>query len=528
MTNSFGEFSRAKMFLCIGTNMIEAHPVAATFLKNAVANGAELIVVDPRKHKLVDQANIFAQIKVGSDIAFINGLMNVLIAEDLYDKEFVTKYCENFEAVETEVKNYPPEKAAEICGVTADLIRQIARKLAKVKPAMLCYTLGITEHTCGVNNVLSVANLQMMLGNMGMECGGVNPLRGQNNVQGACDMGALPNVYPGYQAVINPEARAKFEKAWKVTGMDDKAGLMMPRMFEGMAEGKIRVFWCFGEDPAKTEPDLSKVHHELGSVEFMISQEIFLTETAKYAHVILPAASWGEYEGTFTNSERRVNRVRKAAEPPGEARPDWWIFKEVAGRLGHNWKSASAQEIWDDEASKLAPALAGIKYSRLEGDGLQWPCPTEDHCGTCVLHVGGKFTRGKGLFQAVGWTPPAEVPDEEYPFVLSTGRRLYQYNSANQSSRAGMNALFPEETVDISFADAQRLGIKDRESVKVRSRRGEVTVPARLTDELPAGLVWMSFHHQKGNSNWVTNPVFDPVSLTAEYKACAVRVEKIG
>jgi len=501
--------------------------VAATFVKNAVDKGAELIVVDPRRQKLVEYASVFAQINVGSDIAFLNGLMNVLIEEDLYDKQFVANFCENFDELKNTVIKYPPERAAEICGISAEMIRIIAHKLAAVRPSMLCYTLGITEHTCGVNNVMSIANLQMMLGNVGADCGGVNPLRGQNNVQGACDMGALPNVFPGYQSVTNPEVRDKFEKAWNVTGLDDKLGLMMPHMFEGMAEGKIRFFWCFGEDPAKTEPDIGKVRKELSSMEFMVSQEIFLTETAKFAHVILPSAAWSEADGTYTNSERRVNRVRKVSEAPGEAKPNWWIFKEVARRLGYNWNSNSPQEIWDNEISNLAPSFAGIKYARIEGDGLQWPCTDENHCGTCVLHQGGKFTRGKGLFKGIGWTPPAEVPDKKYPFVLSTGRRLFQYNSANQSSRAGMDILFPEETVDISPIDAEKLGITQGEWVKVSSRRGSVTVIARITKEVPGGMVWMSFHHQEGNSNWLTNAAFDPVSLTAEYKACAVRVDKI-
>ena len=526
MTNSIAEFRCAKSFFCIGTNMTEAHPVIATFVINAVERGADLIVVDPRKQKLADYASIFAQIKVGSDIAFLNGLMNVLIAEGLYDKEFVANFCDNFDEVKVVTRNYTPERAAEICGVPAQVIREIARRLAKVKPTMLCYTLGITEHTCGVHNVFSVANLQMMLGNMGVECGGVNPLRGQNNVQGACDMGALPNVYHGYHPVASPESKYKFEKAWG-TALSDKPGLMMPQMFEGMSSGKIRFFWCFGEDPAKTEPDLNKLQRELSSVEFMVSQEIFMTETAKFAHVILPAAAWGEADGTYTNSERRINRVRKVSEAPGMARPNWWIFREVARRMGHNWDSGSAQEIWDKEISELAPAMRGIKYYRLEGDGLQWPCIDEDHCGTPVLHKGGRFAAGLGLFKPVDWTPPAEMPNGEYPFILSTGRRLYQYNAGNQSSRGGMDVLLPEETVDLSSVDADELGIVEGERVKVSSRRGSVTVRARIVHEVPKGMVWMSFHHQPGNANWLTNSVYDPLTLTAEYKACAVRVEKI-
>jgi len=527
MTNSFEEFSRAKMFLCIGTNMIEAHPVAATFLKNAVLKGAELIVVDPRKQPLVSFATLHVPIKVGSDIAFLNGVMNVLITEDLYDKEFVSSCCIGFEELKEKILEYPLKRAAEVTGVSEDMIRDVARRLAAADSCMLCYTLGITEHTCGKNNVMSTANLQMLLGNMGKECGGVNPLRGQNNVQGACDMGALPNVFPGYQQVTNADARAKFEKAWGVKNLPDTNGLMIPQMMEGLVDGKVKAFYIFGENLANSEPDIAKVEHELESAEFVVCQDIFPTETTRFADVILPAAAWSEDDGTFTNSERRVSRVRKISEPPGIAKPNWWIFKEIAKRMGHEWTSSSSQEIWDNEVSVLAPALCGIKYRRIEGDGLQWPCPNEEHPGTCFLHREGKFTCGLGQFNPVDWTPPAEVPDEEYPFVLSTGRRLYQYHTRTQTGRAGMDFLLPEETADISPADAERLGIAHDEMIRVRSRRGDVKVKANVTEQIPPGMVWMAFHFRDACANWLTNPVFDPATQTAEYKACAVTVEKL-
>ncbi|OPY75132.1 MAG: Formate dehydrogenase H [Syntrophorhabdus sp. PtaU1.Bin050] len=526
MTNSFGDFANAKMFLCIGTNMTEAHPVAATFLKNAVRKGAKLVVVDPRKQPLVDFADIHCQIKVGSDIAFLNGLMNVLITENLYDKDFVENKCDNFDAFKAKVLEYPVERAAEICGVSAEQIREVAHLLAAVKPAMLCYTLGITEHTTGKDNVMSTANLQLLLGNMGMPSAGVNPLRGQNNVQGACDMGALPNVFPGYQKVIDAPMREKFSKSWNVDKLPDQNGLMMPQMMEGLVEKKIRAFYVFGENLANTEPDIRKVEHELASAEFLVCQDIFPTETTRFAHVVFPAAAWSEDDGTFSSSERRVNRVRKVKTPPGDAKPNWWIFKELAKRMGHDWTSNSAQEIWDNEVSVLAPALGGIKYSRIEKDGLQWPCPTQDHPGTAFLHKDGIFTHGKGIFNPVDWAPPAEVPDKEYPFVLSTGRRLYHYHTRTQTGRAGMNQLLSEETADISQADAQKLGIKHGEYVKVRSRRGEVKVKAKVTEQVPPGMVWMAFHFREGCANWLTNAVYDPVTFTAEYKACAVALER--
>jgi len=528
MTNSFEDFEKAKLFLVIGSNTTEAHPVAATFIKRAVTNGARMIVVDPRRTGIARFAQKHLPLRVGSDIALINGIMNVLVSENLYDREYVERCTTNFEALRDKVAEYPPERAAEISGIDADVIRETARELAATKPAMLIYTLGITEHTCGVNNVLSCANLQMLLGNVGFECGGVNPLRGQNNVQGACDMGALPNVYPGYQKVDVPQVKAKFEAAWGVT-LPDKPGLMLPRMMDDLVTGALKSLYVFGENLANTEPHISHVEHCLSSAEFLVCQDIFPTETTRFAHVILPAAAWSEDDGTFTNSERRVSRVRKVKEPPGISKPNWWIFRELARRMGHQWEAASAEEIWDNEISVLAPQLVGVKYRRIEHDGLQWPVPDEEHAGTACLHRDGCFTCGLGRFHSVDWTPPAETADDEYPLVLSTGRRLYHYHTRTQTGRCeGLNDLLGEETADISMTDAARLGIEQGERIRVKSRRGEVIVRARITEEVLPGLVWMAFHFREGNANWLTNPVFDPVSLTAEYKACAVRIEKLA
>ena len=527
MTNSFGEFENAKLFFLIGTNMTEAHPVASYYVKRAKLKGAKIIVADPRMHALARKADIFAQIKTGSDVAFINGIMNVLITEKLYDKKFVDENTEHFEEMKTVVMNYTPECASEISGVPVETIKEIARTMAEVRPGMVCYTLGITEHTCGKNNVMSISNLQMLLGNIGMESAGVNPLRGQNNVQGACDMGALPNVYPGYQSVTDSASRDKFIKAWGVSNLPDKAGLMIPDMMAQLPSKKIRAFYIFGENLASTDPNITHVEHELGSAEFIVCNDIFQTETTKFADVIFPAAAWCEDDGTFTSSERRVNRVRKIKEAPGLAMPNWRIFKEIAKRMGHHWESDSAQDIWDNECSVLAPAFAGIKYGRIEKDGLQWPCPNEEHPGTRFLHRDGKFTRGRGCFKGIEWTPPAEVEDAEYPFVLSTGRRLYHYHTRTQTGRSGLDLMLSEETADISAVDAEKLGVVNGEYVKVSSRRGSVKVRARVTEEVPPGLVWMSFHFREGNANWLTNNVYDPETKTAEYKACAVKVKKI-
>lgn len=527
MTNSFGELANAKLIFCIGTNMTEAHPVASYFVKQAVLKGATLIVADPRRQALADDAAIFAQIKVGSDVAFLNGLMNVLVTEDLYDKAYVEANCNDFEAIKAKVLEYPPERASEISGVPAEQIREIARTMASIKPGALCYTLGITEHTCGKNNVMSTANLQMMLGNVGVQGGGVNPLRGQNNVQGACDMGALPNVFPGYQKVIDAAAREKFEKAWGVQNLPDKNGLMIPEMLEGLPSKKVRALWIFGENLANTDPNITHVEHCLESADFLVCNDIFPTETTRFAHVIFPAASWCEDDGTFSSSERRVSRVRKVKNAPGEAKPNWWVFKEIAKRLGHEWASNSGQEIWDNEVSVLAPAFGGIKYRRIEKDGLQWPCPTVEHPGTTFLHKQGKFTQGKGVFKALDWTPPAEVADAEYPFVLSTGRRLPHYHTRTQTGRCGLDQILPYETADISVEDAKRLGIAHDEMILLKSRRGEIKIHAKVTPRVPPGLVWMAFHFREANANWLTNDVFDPETKTAEYKACSVNVMKL-
>jgi formate dehydrogenase major subunit len=529
MTNSFDEFSRAKMFFVIGSNMCEAHPVAATFVKNAVLNGAQLIVADPRRHPLVEHAHLHVPLRVGSDIALLNSVMQVLIEEDLHDKKFVNSCTVGFDDLKAKVADYPPEKATEICGISPEMIRDLARRLASVKPVMLCYTLGITEHTCGTHNVMSVANLQMLLGNMGVACGGVNPLRGQNNVQGACDMGALPNVYPGYQKVIDADARKKFSAAWGVDQLPAENGLMLPQMMDGLSSGKVRGFWIFGENLANTEPNMTKVAHELESAEFIVCSDIFQTETTRFAHVIFPAAAWSENDGTFTNSERRINRVRTASPAPGDARPNWWVFREIAKRFGHTWPSASAQSIWDDEISVLAPQMCGIKYYRIEGDGLQWPCPNEEHPGTCFLHQDGQFTCGLGVFNPVDWTPPAEEVDEDYPFVLSTGRRLTHYHTRTQTGRCeGLNDILGDESADISIEDARDVGIADGEWIQVASRRGKVKVRAKVTRQVPRGMVWMAFHFQKNNANWLTMDAFDSITMTAEYKACAVRIDKLA
>ena len=461
MTNSFDEFSRAKMFLVVGSNMTEAHPVAATFLKNAVMNGAKLILVDPRRHKLADFADLHVPIRVGSDIAFTNSLMQVLIEEDLYDKAFVNSCTIDFDLLRGNRGEVSAGKGGgHLRHPRGDDPGHGPKRLASVKPLMLCYTLGITEHTCGRNNVVTMANLQMLLGNMGMECGGVNPLRGQNNVQGACDMGALPNVFPGYQKVTDADAREKFAGAWGIQKLPEENGLMIPQMMEGLVDGRVRGFYIFGENLANTEPDIRKVEHELASAEFLVCQDIFPNETTRFAHVILPAAAWSENEGTFTNSERRVSRVRTASPPPGQAKPNWWIFREIAQRMGHYWESDSAQsDMGQRGVCPGHPSSAASSTPASKGTASSGPVPDESHPGTCFLHRDGQFTCGLGIFTPAEWTPPAEVADAEYPLVLSTGRRLAHYHTRTQTGRCeGLNDILGEETADISLADARALG----------------------------------------------------------------------
>ena len=533
MSNNFDDIDKAKTLLVIGSNMTVAHPVIATFVHNAVQRDAKLVVIDPRATKLTEWADMHLPLKVGSDVALINSIMNVLIREDLYDKEYVEAWTEGFEALKEAAFRYPPEETEDITGIPAEQVVELARLLGRSKPAMLLYTLGITEHTSGVHNVFSCANLQLLLGNIGVPGGGVNPLRGQNNVQGACDAGALPNTFPGYGKVTDAKARRKFERAWNVPSLPANEGLRLPAMIEGLKTGKVRMLYVFGEDPATTEPDMRHVHECLSSAEFIVCNDIFPTKTTQYADVIFPSAAWSEDEGTFTNTERRVGRVRKVSPPPGEARPNWWIFRELAKRLGDTWASTSGREIWENEMAKQWPAITGITYDRLEKESLQWPVPHETHPGTPWLFKetpklfrNVRFTMGKALLQPLDWTPPAEVPDKKYPLVLSTGRRLYHYNCASQTSHAvGLNDLLSEEIADISPQDARHLGFDSGDIIRLSTRRGTITVKARVTEEVPRGMVWMAFHFYKNNSNWLTNSAADPISDTAEYKACAVRID---
>jgi formate dehydrogenase alpha subunit len=522
MTNSFADYLNTDLFFVIGSNPTEAHPMAGAKIMSSLLNGTKLIVADPRRIELAEKADIWLQLRPGTDIPLLNGLMHIIIKEDLHDKKFIEERTEGFEDLKAAVEKWTPEKASEVTGVPVNLLYDAARLYATTAKAMLCYTLGITEHVCGVDNVMSTANIAMLTGHLGKEGCGVNPQRGQNNVQGACDMAALPGDYPGYQKVNKPEVQAKFEKAWGVK-LSPTPGLTIPDMMDAAVEGKLKAMYVFGEDPVMTDPDANHIKKALEAMDFVVVQEIFMSQTAKYADVILPGASFAEKDGTFTNSERRVQRVRKAIEPIGDTKPDWKIICEVSNRMGYAMDYTHPEQVFDEMAA-LTPSYGGINYQRIDHVGLQWPCPTVDHPGTQILHT-ASFTRGNGLFKGIDHTPPAEMPDEDYPYLLSTGRILYHYNVTTRFS-SGLDAHRPEEAAMIHPADAASLGIGTGDTVQVTSRRGSLKTKVNVTDKVQSGMIWMSFHYHETPTNELTVNAFDPVSKTGEYKVAAVKIEK--
>ncbi len=528
MTNSIQDLGLARAFLVIGSNTTEQHPVIALQIKRAVRKGARLIVADPRAIELAELADVHLSHQPGTDLGLLNGLAQAILEEGRWDRDFVARRTENFDAFRASVAPYTPEFVERLTGVPAEKIRQAARLYATSRPAAIVYAMGITQHVAGHRNVLALANLAMLTGNVGMEGSGVNPLRGQNNVQGACDMGALPDVYTGYQKVVNPEARAKFEEAWGVP-LPAEPGLTVVEMTRAAAEGKVKAMYVVGENPMLSDPDLHHVREALESLDFLVVQDIFLTETAQLADVVLPGASFAEKDGTYTNTERRVQLIRKAVEPPGQARPDWWVVAELAERVQRdqgpvNFHYDSPAQIMEEIAS-LTPAYGGIRHERLGIQGLQWPCPTTDHPGTPVLHR-ERFTRGLGIFTPVEFMPADELPDGEYPFILTTGRLLQHYHTGSMTRRVpGLNQLVPQELMEINPVDATRLGLQDGAPARVRSRRGEVLTRVRVTDRPRLGVVFMTFHFAEAAANLLTNPALDPTAKIPEFKACAVRVE---
>ncbi len=528
MSNSIEELAGSDFLLVTGSNTTESHPVISLRMKRAAKNGAKLVVVDPRKIELTKWATRHVQIRVGTDIPFYNAMAHVIINEGLYDREFVARRTEGFEALARHVQLYTPEYSAAICGVSADEIIATAREFAAAAPkASICYTLGITEHSCGSHNVQSLGNLGLLCGTLGHRNAGVNPLRGQNNVQGAGDAGCIPTDLPGYQKVERPGVREKFEQVWG-TALPRRRGITKITAMEQMLRGNVRAVYVMGENTVVSDPDAHHVESALKSVEFLVVQDIFLTETAQLADVVLPAASFAESDGTFANSERRVQRVRPAVPPPGEARTDVDILLSLFERMGSPQGFESVAEVFQ-ELRQVSPIYGGLSHQRLDREGgIQWPCGNEDDPGTEYLH-GDDFASGfPGFFAPVDHIPPAEEVDAEYPLLLTTGRRRSTYHTGTQTGRArGFEKLVPHEMIEVNPVDAAELGIADGDMVDVESRRGAVSVAARITDRSPRGVVFMTFAFPRSTrTNDVTSDAFDFITETPEFKACAVRVSK--
>jgi len=528
MTNSIDEFTGASTIFSIGSNTTAAHPIIGLHIKEAKRRGARIIVANPKEIDLCRFADIYIQHYPGTDVVLLMGMMKVIVDENLADNEFIRTRCEDYDQFSESLKEYDLETVVQITGVPAEKIEAAARLYATAKPASLVYAMGITQHSHGTDNVLAVSNIALLTGNIGKESSGVNPLRGQNNVQGACDMGGLPDVYPGYQKVNIPEIRDKFEKAWGVS-LHPEAGITHTEIFDQIEKGKIRALYQVGENPILSEADSNHVKKALGNLDFFVVQDIFLTETARYADVVLPASSFAEKNGTFTNTERRVQRVRKAIDSPGEAKDDWWITSQIAARLGAGGFEFTGADQIMDEISKVAPIYGGISFDRLDGEGLQWPCPTPDHPGTKFLHT-EKFSRAGGLgrFFPLIYKASVELPDTEYPLLLTTDRSLYHYHTSTMTRRVeGLEILDGEEFLRVNPWDAEQMKVSDGEQVTVRSRRGKVKVRVDITHIVPRGVASLTFHFHETPTNELTICAVDPVAKIPETKVCAVKVEKM-
>ncbi len=530
MTNSIAEFTEPgpKVLLLVGSNTPHAHPIIWTvWMKRAVKNGTKLIVVDPRVTEPAKLATVHLPIKPGTEVALFNAMAQHIIAQNLHDQKFLEERCENFEQFWSVVQKYTPESVAQLCGVPAQKIKEAAELYAREKPASIAYGLGVTEHRTGVDNVRALCNLALITGNFGKESSGINALRGQNNVQGATDM-CRPETLPGYQSWKDLSVIEKFERAWGVKLPVPKADafLFCSRMWERALAGELKAFYIIGSDPALTEGNIKRVERALQMAELVVVQDLFFSRTAQFAHVVLPAASFAEKDGTFVNSERRVQRIRKAIEPIGESKPDWQILCELSQRLGYTMTYQSPEEVFE-EIRRLVPIYAGISYRRLEEQyGIQWPCPTEDHPGTKFLHK-EKFTRGRAQLVGIEHFPAAELPDSDYPFLLTTGRTFMQYNCGTMTRRTKAGRAEPENFVQLSAQDAQKLGIKSGDRVRVRTRRGELIVKAQIA-EIAEGVVWMPFHYTESPTNLLTNDAVDPICGITELKVCAAAVEPVA
>ncbi|MEI7595661.1 MAG: formate dehydrogenase subunit alpha [Bacteroidota bacterium] len=526
-TNSVEEILETDLIFVIGSNMTEAHPVVSYYVKQACNNGSKMIVCDPRKVDIAHWSDLYVQHKVGTDVPFLNGIMSEILKNGWQNEEFMKNFTENPEEIKNWLKDFTVEEASELSGVPVETIKEVAKMLAYAKKVSILYTLGITEHICGTDNVKTLANLQLMLGHIGKRGCGVNPLRGQNNVQGACDMGVLPYEYPNYQKAEDPAVIAKMEKAWGIE-LPKKQGFKLPTMLRNAKLGITKTMMIVGDNTVHTEPNTAKTLDEIKSLDFLVVVDIFPNITTENADVILPDVCFNEDEGTYSNLDRRVQFLRKAVNPPGEARPTWWIMQELGKRLGYDLNFHSAKATWDDmrESSTI---MKGISYERIQDKAIQWPCPTIEHPGTPILHSNGRFTRGKGLFSNTSYRPQAEQPDKEYPFILSTGRRLWHYHTGTQTRNSkGLEDICSEEWLEISLADAKDLNIKTGDIVKATSRRGETNLTAWVTERSPKGVAWCSFHFHEAHANMLTIDAYDNITETPEYKACAIKIEKVS
>jgi formate dehydrogenase (coenzyme F420) alpha subunit len=537
MTNSIGDIAESKCVFIIGSNTFEQHPLIGRRVMQAKMNGAKLIYADPRLTCTGKQADLFMQFKSGSDVAILNCIMGEIIRNGWEDKAWVENRAKGYEELKATVLQdaYLPENVEKLSGIPAEQLRTAAEWIGTAESSALLYSMGITQHTVGVDNVKSTANLQMLTGNIGRRGGGVNALRGQNNVQGACDMGALPVVFTAYQKVIDPAAHKKFEDAWAFPDGIAAAqnGYEVTTMMDVLTDkpGELKAMYIMGENPFLSDPDIHHVEHAFENLDFVVVQDIFLTETAEHADVVLPATCYAEKDGTQTSTERRVQMWRKAQEPPGQAKLDWKIIADVAAAMGYADQFAweTSEDVFNEMAS-LTPSYGGMTYERLNNpEALHWPCPTKEHPGTPVLHIEKcSHPDGMGVMHAIEWKPPAEVPDDEYPFVFTTGRCLWHWHTGSMTRRSDTLAKeVPTGWIEINTEDAEALGIKDQEMVKAITRRGEIEVPAKVTSEIMKGVMFMPFHFAECAANMLTNNVLDPIAKIPEFKACAIKIEKI-
>jgi formate dehydrogenase alpha subunit len=527
MTNSIAEIEDAGCIFVIGSNTTACHPLVARRILRAKDRGAKLIVADPRNIHLARFADVAVNHKLGSDVALLNGMMHLIIQNNWRDQEYISQRTEGFDELKAALASYTPDRVQSITGVNSVDLECMAGLYATNSPASLLYAMGITQHTSGVDNVKSCCNLAMLCGNVGVHGGGVNPLRGQNNVQGACDMGGLPNVFPGYQPVNDDKIRQKFAAAWGAE-LPEHTGYTVTEMVQMMIEGDLKALYVIGENPKLSDADRNHLNKALAKLDFLVVQGLFLSETAQVADVVLAAASVAEKEGTFTNTERRCLRIHKAIEPIADTLADWQIVAKLSGAMGYEMDYADPEEIFNEMATLTPKSYGGMSYERLGIDGLQWPCPDSDHPGTPFLHKDG-FARGKGQFHAVEYRDPAELPDEQYPFYLTTGRMFAHFHTGTMTRVSGhLDAEQKTGYVEINPQDAEKLKIKEGEVVSLTSRRGTIEAPAKLSREVGPGVLFVPIHFGESPANVLTNPACDPVAKIPEFKVCAVNIEKLS